>query len=192
MYRGYIICGIFGAGGGARGWCATAPLLAVSRLVTSLRFIPSTDRPLVAPLDPFLILTHNQHQPLPSSATPIRSSTPTRADTGLPLFPSLRTPPLPLTPATMASPTTQTANAIAAIQNRANIVVPEIDFTQHQLENGEVVSTTERVVKDVSGVVIPSTCAPGLRRARNHETRSCGEMRVTVSRVCWPRTCSSR
>ncbi|RSH92295.1 3',5'-cyclic-nucleotide phosphodiesterase (PDEase) (3':5'-CNP) [Saitozyma podzolica] len=49
----------------------------------------------------------------------------------------------------MASPTTQTANAIAAIQNRANIVVPEIDFTQHQLENGEVVSTTERVVKDV-------------------------------------------
>ncbi len=50
----------------------------------------------------------------------------------------------------MASPTTQTANAIAAITNRANVTIPEIDFTQHQLENGEVVSTTERVVKDVS------------------------------------------
>ncbi len=50
----------------------------------------------------------------------------------------------------MASPTTQTANAIAAITNRAHIPIPEIDFTQHQLENGEVVSTTERVVKDVS------------------------------------------
>ena len=50
----------------------------------------------------------------------------------------------------MASATTQTANAIAAITNRANVTIPEIDFTQHQLENGEVVSTTERVVKDVS------------------------------------------
>lgn len=50
----------------------------------------------------------------------------------------------------MASPKSHTANAIAAITNRANLVIPEIDFTQHQLENGEVVSTTERVVKDVS------------------------------------------
>ena len=48
------------------------------------------------------------------------------------------------------SPSTHTANAIAAITNRAHLVIPEIDFTQHQLENGEVVSTTERVVKDVS------------------------------------------
>lgn len=62
----------------------------------------------------------------------------------------------------MASPTTQTANAIAAITNRANIPVPEIDFTQHQLENGEVVSTTERVVKDVSLSFHP------LSRARRH------------------------
>ncbi|OCF45733.1 serine/threonine-protein phosphatase 2B catalytic subunit A1 [Kwoniella heveanensis CBS 569] len=38
---------------------------------------------------------------------------------------------------------------MAAITNRSNIVIPEIDFTQHQLENGDVVSTTERVVKDV-------------------------------------------
>lgn len=54
----------------------------------------------------------------------------------------------------MASPRTQTANAIAAIHARGapkpHLEVPEIDFTQHQLENGEVVSTTERVVKDVS------------------------------------------
>lgn len=50
----------------------------------------------------------------------------------------------------MASPTTQTANAIAAIRNKNSIPVPEIDFTQHTLENGETVSTTERVVKDVS------------------------------------------
>ncbi|WVQ98222.1 serine/threonine-protein phosphatase 2B catalytic subunit A1 [Kwoniella sp. CBS 9459] len=49
----------------------------------------------------------------------------------------------------MTSPATQTANALAAITNRSNIVIPEIDFTQHQLENGDVVSTTERVVKDV-------------------------------------------
>lgn len=53
----------------------------------------------------------------------------------------------------MTSPNTHTANAIAAIANRANLVIPEIDFTQHQLENGEVVSTTERVVKDVSQMV---------------------------------------
>lgn len=50
----------------------------------------------------------------------------------------------------MTSPKSHTANAIAAITNRANVVIPEIDFTQHQLENGELVSTTERVVKDVS------------------------------------------
>ncbi|RSH79821.1 3',5'-cyclic-nucleotide phosphodiesterase (PDEase) (3':5'-CNP) [Apiotrichum porosum] len=49
----------------------------------------------------------------------------------------------------MASPTTQTANAIAAITNKSKITIPTIDFTQHTLENGEIVSTTERVVKDV-------------------------------------------
>jgi serine/threonine-protein phosphatase 2B catalytic subunit len=56
----------------------------------------------------------------------------------------------------MASPTTQTANAIAAITNRANLIIPDIDFTQHELENGEVVSTTERVVKDVSAIAFNS------------------------------------
>jgi serine/threonine-protein phosphatase 2B catalytic subunit len=48
------------------------------------------------------------------------------------------------------SPSTQTANAIRAINERANIPVPEIDFTVHELENGEIVRTDERVVKDVS------------------------------------------
>ncbi|CAD6568662.1 MAG: 3',5'-cyclic-nucleotide phosphodiesterase (PDEase) (3':5'-CNP) [Tremellales sp. Tagirdzhanova-0007] len=59
----------------------------------------------------------------------------------------------------MASPTTHTANAIAAITNRGTLPVPEIDFTQHQLENGEVVSTTERVVKDVQApaMYVPTT-----------------------------------
>ncbi len=53
------------------------------------------------------------------------------------------------TPATAAS---QTAKAIAAITARQQqtLSVPEIDFTQHQLDSGEVVSTNERVVKDVS------------------------------------------
>jgi hypothetical protein len=48
------------------------------------------------------------------------------------------------------SPSTQTANAIRAINERANIPIPEIDFTVHELENGEIVRTDERVVKDVS------------------------------------------
>lgn len=50
----------------------------------------------------------------------------------------------------MASPNTQQANAIRAITNRSNVQIPDVDFTQHELENGDVVITTERVVKDVS------------------------------------------
>lgn len=68
----------------------------------------------------------------------------------------------------MASPRTHTAKAIAAITNRANIPVPEIDFTQHQLENGDVVSTTERVVKDVSPLFCsdhPEPKGPGAKLA---------------------------
>jgi serine/threonine-protein phosphatase 2B catalytic subunit len=47
----------------------------------------------------------------------------------------------------------QTAKAIAAINARQaqTLAIPEIDFTQHQLDSGEFVSTNERVVKDVSG-----------------------------------------
>jgi hypothetical protein len=56
----------------------------------------------------------------------------------------------------MASPSTQTANAIRAITERSNIVVPEIDFTVHELENGEIVRTDQRVVKDVS--LLPLGC----------------------------------
>lgn len=37
--------------------------------------------------------------------------------------------------------------AIEKIQDKAP--VPEIDYTQHQLEDGNTVSTQERVVKDV-------------------------------------------
>jgi hypothetical protein len=60
----------------------------------------------------------------------------------------------------MASPTTQTANAIRAITNKHSIPVPEIDFTQHTLENGETVSTTERVVKDVSRALCAGRIPP--------------------------------
>ncbi|KAI9444073.1 calcineurin [Lactarius indigo] len=42
---------------------------------------------------------------------------------------------------------TQLERAIHQIQNR--VAVPELDFTQHQLENGYTVSTQERAVKEV-------------------------------------------
>jgi hypothetical protein len=45
---------------------------------------------------------------------------------------------------------TQLERAIHQIQNR--VAIPELDFTQHQLENGYTVSTQERAVKEV--------CAP--------------------------------
>ncbi|KAK7024750.1 Serine/threonine-protein phosphatase [Favolaschia claudopus] len=41
------------------------------------------------------------------------------------------------------------AQAIAQIQNRQQVVPPEIDFTQHVLEDGTTISTQERVIKDV-------------------------------------------
>lgn len=52
----------------------------------------------------------------------------------------------------------QQAKALEAIaakkQDKHNgakrLDVPEIDFAQHQLENGDIVRTDERVVKDVS------------------------------------------
>ena len=42
---------------------------------------------------------------------------------------------------------TQIERAIYEIQHRAE--VPQLDFTQHQLDNGYTISTRERVVKDV-------------------------------------------
>ena len=42
---------------------------------------------------------------------------------------------------------TQIERAIKQIQGRGP--APDIDFTQHQLENGYTVSTQERVVKEV-------------------------------------------
>lgn len=41
----------------------------------------------------------------------------------------------------------QLERAIHEIQHRAN--VPQLDFTQHQLDNGYTISTRERVVKEV-------------------------------------------
>jgi hypothetical protein len=42
---------------------------------------------------------------------------------------------------------TQLERAIYEIQHR--VEAPELDFTQHQLDNGYTISTRERVVKDV-------------------------------------------
>ena len=42
---------------------------------------------------------------------------------------------------------TQLERAIYEIQHRAE--APQLDFTQHQLDNGYTISTRERVVKEV-------------------------------------------
>jgi serine/threonine-protein phosphatase 2B catalytic subunit len=47
---------------------------------------------------------------------------------------------------------TQLERAIHQIQNR--VAIPELDFTQHQLENGYTVSTQERAVKEVQAPAI--------------------------------------
>jgi serine/threonine-protein phosphatase 2B catalytic subunit len=47
---------------------------------------------------------------------------------------------------------TQLERAIYEIQHRA--AVPQLDFTQQQLENGYTISTQERVVKEVR-VAVP-------------------------------------
>lgn len=43
---------------------------------------------------------------------------------------------------------TQLERAIEKIQTRETVAV-NVDFTQHMLEDGNIVSTQERVVKDV-------------------------------------------
>lgn len=47
----------------------------------------------------------------------------------------------------MSSTQAQIQRAAAEISSRT--VVPDIDFTQHRLEDGTNVSTQERVIKDV-------------------------------------------
>ncbi|KAI0263073.1 Metallo-dependent phosphatase-like protein [Gloeopeniophorella convolvens] len=44
---------------------------------------------------------------------------------------------------------TQLERAIIQIQDKAQAPTPDVDFTQHQLENGYTISTQERVVKEV-------------------------------------------
>lgn len=46
---------------------------------------------------------------------------------------------------------THIARAIEQISDKAP--VPEIDFTQHHLEDGTVISTQERVIKDVRSLI---------------------------------------
>ena len=47
----------------------------------------------------------------------------------------------------MTAGQTQLERAIYEIQHRAE--VPQLDFTQHQLDNGYTISTRERVVQEV-------------------------------------------
>ena len=47
----------------------------------------------------------------------------------------------------MSATQRQIEKAVQQIQHKEP--VPEIDFTQHQLENGFTISTQERVVKEV-------------------------------------------
>lgn len=48
----------------------------------------------------------------------------------------------------MSGTRAQVERAISQIQDKQPL--PEIDFTQHHLENGFTISTQERVVKEVS------------------------------------------
>jgi hypothetical protein len=48
---------------------------------------------------------------------------------------------------------TQLERAIYEIQHRAE--VPQLDFTQHQLDNGYTISTRERVVQEVRHFPFP-------------------------------------
>jgi serine/threonine-protein phosphatase 2B catalytic subunit len=44
---------------------------------------------------------------------------------------------------------TQFERAMYEIEHRAEVPLAQLDFTQHQLEDGSTVSTRERVVKEV-------------------------------------------
>ena len=59
---------------------------------------------------------------------------------------------------------TQLERAIHQIQNR--VAVPELDFTQHQLENGYTVSTQERAVKEVCATLAFPIALCGYDRCR--------------------------
>lgn len=49
----------------------------------------------------------------------------------------------------MSNGQTQIERAIGQIKTAYKGVVPEIDFSQHTLEDGSTVNTQERVIKDV-------------------------------------------
>lgn len=54
----------------------------------------------------------------------------------------------------MSGTQSQIERAIGQIKDKPSL--PEIDFTQHQLENGLMVSTQERVVKEVCNLLLHS------------------------------------
>jgi hypothetical protein len=48
-------------------------------------------------------------------------------------------------------------------QNQNRVAVPELDFTQHQLENGHTVGTQERAVREVCApLASPIVCADAM------------------------------
>lgn len=53
----------------------------------------------------------------------------------------------------MSGTQSQLQRAINQIQDKGPL--PDIDFTQHQLENGYTISTQERVVKEVCALHFP-------------------------------------
>ena len=62
-------------------------------------------------------------------------------------------------PCNLIRPTTMSqahlVKALDQIKNKDKVQIPDIDFTQHQLDDGSVVSTQERAVKDVSRLGFP-------------------------------------
>lgn len=55
------------------------------------------------------------------------------------------------------APTKQDKIQRAITQMTVKAPIPEIDFTQHTLEDGNMVSTQERVIKDVRSSLLPLT-----------------------------------
>lgn len=55
----------------------------------------------------------------------------------------------------MATQQAHFAKAVSQIQHK-KVVIPTIDFSHHQLDDGTTVSTQERVVKEVIVSISPS------------------------------------
>jgi hypothetical protein len=77
------------------------------------------------------------------------------------------------------------AQALAQIQNRPP--PPEIDYTQHILDDGTAISTQERVVKDVSPILLSQACFRPLGARMPMHRRSGLAASKTASHGCFLR-----